>query len=77
MVGAVGDDKYAEIFHIELKKNRVDTSGLVTIPGKRSGVCFVIVENHTGETRCLFTLGEKEAWKEEHFMKVENLAHGP
>ena len=77
MVGAVGDDKYAELFHIELKKNGVDTSGLITIPGKRSSVCFVIVENYTGENRCLFTLGATEAWKEEHFMKVENLANGP
>lgn len=77
MVGAVGADKYAELFHIELKKNGVDTSGLVTIPGKRSSVCFVIVENYTGENRCLFTLGATEAWKEENFMKVEDLAHGP
>lgn len=34
MVGAVGDDIYSELFHTELKKNGVDTSGLVTIPGK-------------------------------------------
>lgn len=45
MVGAVGEDKYAELFHVELEKNGVDTSGLVKITGKRSGVCFVIVEN--------------------------------
>lgn len=77
MVGAVGEDKYAELFHIELKKNGVDTSGLVTIPGKRSSVCFVIVENYTGENRCLVALGATEAWKEENFMKVEDLAHGP
>jgi ribokinase len=77
MVGAVGADKYSELFHTELKKNGVDTSGLVTIPGKRSGVCFVIVEHYTGENRCLFTLGANEAWKEEDFMNVEDLAHGP
>jgi ribokinase len=76
MVGAVGDDKYAELFYTELKKNGVDTSGLVTIPGKRSSVCFVIVERYTGENRCLFTIGAMEAWKEEHFMRVEDLAHG-
>lgn len=77
MVGAVGDDKYADLFHIELNKNGVDTSGLVKIRGKRSSVCFVIVENYTGENRCLFSLGATEAWTEEDFMEVENLAHGP
>lgn len=77
MVGTVGDDKYAELFHIELRKNGVDVSGLVTIPGKRSSVRFVIVEEFTGKTRCLFTLGATEAWREEDFMEVKNLAHGP
>lgn len=77
MVGAVGDDKYADLFHVELKKNGVEVSGLITIPGVRSSVCFVIVEHYTGENRCLFTYGATGAWKEENFMKVEDLAHGP
>ena len=77
MVGAVGGDKYSELFRTELKKNGVDTTGLVTIPGERSSVCFVIVDSFTGENRCLFTLGATGAWKEENFMNVEDLAHGP
>lgn len=76
MVGAVGDNIYSELLHTELKKNGVNTSGRVTIPGKRSSVCFVTVERFTGENTCLFTLGATEAWKEEDFMKVEDLAYG-
>lgn len=37
----------------------------------------MIVNKYTGENRRLFTLGATEAWKEEDFMKVEHLAHGP
>lgn len=77
MVGAVGDDKYAELFRNDLKKNGVDNSGLITIPRRPSSECFVIVEKYTGENRCLYALGATEAWKKEDFMKAENLAHGP
>lgn len=78
MVSAVGEDEYAKLFEASLKENGVDTSGLVTMPGKRSPVCFVIVEQYSGENRCLFTAGAGAAWKEENFMKVEDLApQGP
>ena len=77
VVGAVGDDEYSELFHNALKRNGVDTSGLVTIRGKRSGLCLVQVDRDTGENRCIFILGATEAWKKEDFMKVEDLAHGP
>ena len=76
MVGAVGDDKYGERFYAELKKNGVDSSGVVTVPDTQSSICFVMVENYTRENRCLFTLGATAAWKKEDFLKVENLGYG-
>lgn len=76
MVGAVGDDKYGEKFYAELTKNGVDCSGIITVPKTQSSICFVMVENYTRENRCLFTLGATATWKKEHFLKVEDLAHG-
>jgi ribokinase len=35
MIGAVGDDKYGERFYAELKKNGVDSSGIITVPNYR------------------------------------------
>lgn len=76
MIGAVGDDKYGERFYAELKKNSVDSSGVITVPNTQSSTCFVMVENYTRENRCLFTLGATAIWKKEHFLEVENLGHG-
>jgi ribokinase len=47
MIGAVGDDRYGAKFMVELNKNGVDTSGIVTVPDTRSSVCFVMVEHST------------------------------
>jgi ribokinase len=76
MVGAVGDDKYGERFYAELKKNGIDTSGMITVPNTQSSICFVMVENYTRENRCLFTLGATATWKREDFARVEDLGHG-
>jgi ribokinase len=76
MIGAVGDDKYGERFYAGLKKNGVDSSGIITVPNTQSSICFVMVENYTRENRCLFTLGATATWKKEHFMKAEDLGHG-
>lgn len=43
MIGAVGDDRYGEKFIVELNKNGVDASGIVTVPDQRSSICFVMV----------------------------------
>ncbi|KAK0727293.1 Ribokinase-like protein [Lasiosphaeria miniovina] len=76
MIGAVGDDQYGGKFIVELNKNGVDTSGIVTVPDTRSSVCFVMVEHSTRENRCLFTLGATATWKKEHFSNAENLGGG-
>ncbi|OIW27701.1 Ribokinase-like protein [Coniochaeta ligniaria NRRL 30616] len=76
MIGAVGDDRYGEKFIVELNKNGVDASGIVTVPDTRSSICFVIVENSTRENRCLFTLGATATWKKENFSIAEQLGGG-
>ncbi len=76
MIGAVGDDRYGDKFIVELNKNGVDTSGIVTVPDTRSSVYFVIGENSTRENRCLFTLGATSTWKKEHFSNAEQLGGG-
>jgi ribokinase len=77
MIGSAGEDQYADKFRDELGKNGVDCSGLKIIKGARSQVCFNIVEEHTGETRCLFYPGATAAWKPSDFDELENLANGP
>ncbi|KAH8587085.1 Ribokinase-like protein [Bisporella sp. PMI_857] len=76
MIGAVGDDAYGEKFIVELNRNGVDASGIVTVPNTRSSVCFVMVENSTRENRCLFTLGATATWKKEDFITAEQLGGG-
>ncbi|KAH6856633.1 ribokinase [Chaetomium sp. MPI-CAGE-AT-0009] len=76
MIGAVGDDQYGGKFIVELSKNGIDTSGIVTVPNTRSSVCFVMVEESTRESRCLFTLGATATWKKEHFSNAEQLGGG-
>ena len=76
VIGAVGDDRYGDKFIVELKKNGIDTSGIVTVPNTRSSICFVMVEHLTRENRCLFTLGATAAWKREDFANAEQLGGG-
>lgn len=78
MVGAVGDDKYADFFHKELNKNGVDTSGLTRIEGKGSNIGFGIVEQYSGDNRALPCPVAARMHKEEDFLTVESLApNGP
>lgn len=76
MTSAVGDDQYGGKFIVELNKNGIDTSGIVTVPDTRSSVCFVMVEHLTRENRCLFSLGATATWKKEHFRNAEQLGGG-
>ncbi|KAI0437236.1 Ribokinase-like protein [Xylaria telfairii] len=76
MVGAVGDDRYGEMFLVGLSKNGIDVSGIVTVPDTRTSICFVMIEEQMRENRCLFTLGATATWKKEDFMKPEDLGGG-
>ena len=78
MVGAVGDDKYADFFHKELNKNGVNTSGLTKVEGKVSNIGFGIVEQYSGDNRALPCPVAARTHKEEDFLTVESLApNGP
>ncbi|KAF5228835.1 hypothetical protein FAUST_10809 [Fusarium austroamericanum] len=76
MIGAVGDDRYGERFIVELNKNGVDISGVVTVPDTRTSVCFVMIEETTRENRCLFTLGATATWTKDDFLTAEQLGDG-
>ncbi|UZP36595.1 hypothetical protein NXS19_004411 [Fusarium pseudograminearum] len=76
MIGAVGDDRYGERFIVELNKNGVDASGVMTVPETRSSVYFVMVEDPTRENRCLFPLGATASWKTDDFLTTEQLGGG-
>ncbi|KAI0977233.1 Ribokinase-like protein [Xylaria arbuscula] len=76
MVGAVGDDRYGKMFIDELSKNGIDVSGVAIVPNTRTSICFVMIEEHLRENRCLFTLGATAIWKKEDFMKPEDLGGG-
>ncbi|KAH7017715.1 hypothetical protein EDB80DRAFT_828332 [Ilyonectria destructans] len=76
MIGAVGDNRYGKEFIVELNKEGIDASGVVTVPNTRSSVCFVMVEYSTRENRCLFMLGATATWKKEDFINAEQLGGG-
>lgn len=76
MVGAVGDDEYGKKLYTGMSKSGVDCSGIITLPNTQSSICFVMVDDSTRENRCLFIPGATTTWKKEHFLKVEELAHG-
>ncbi|KAK2599012.1 hypothetical protein QQS21_005546 [Conoideocrella luteorostrata] len=73
IISAVRDDTYSEKFIMELNKNSVDASGIVTVPKTHSSICFVIVEDQTRENRCLFALGATATWKTRDFINAEQL----
>lgn len=76
MIGAVGDDRFGEEFITKLSKDGVDVSGIVTVAHTRTSICFVMIDQHTRENRCLFTLGATATWKKEDFMRPEDLGGG-
>ncbi|KAL9007291.1 MAG: hypothetical protein Q9173_007385, partial [Seirophora scorigena] len=57
MVGAIGDDEFGDTLLQGLKRNGVDASGVSVVPGKRTGVAVIVVEEATGENRILLTPG--------------------
>lgn len=53
----------------------MDISGAITVPNTQPSNCFVVIENYIREKMPLH-LGATATWKKEHFLKVEDLAHG-
>jgi ribokinase len=54
MIGSVGDDSFGANYIAELSKEGIDTKGVRRVPGGRTGVTNIIVEEETGENRILF-----------------------
>ncbi|EXJ67126.1 uncharacterized protein A1O5_09773 [Cladophialophora psammophila CBS 110553] len=75
MIGAVGNDKYAQLFEDALQENGIDVSGLQKVDGM-TGKSFVQVEIASGENRCTFANNANDALTAEYFTKLESLANG-
>jgi ribokinase len=54
LAGAVGDDAFGETQRRELEREGVDVSRLVTIPGRESLACFILVDESDG-ARTIFS----------------------
>ncbi|OCK80994.1 ribokinase-like protein [Lepidopterella palustris CBS 459.81] len=61
MVGAVGDDPFADDFLKSLQKDGLNTAKVQKLPNQKTGVAVIIVESHTGENRILFSPGANYA----------------
>lgn len=57
MVGAVGDDEFADGFLKSLQKDGLKTDGVKVVKGKKTGVAVIIVETGTGENRIMLSPG--------------------
>lgn len=55
MIGAVGGDAFGRELISDLKANGIDTTGVATKEGEKSGVAVIIVDEQTGENRILMS----------------------
>ncbi|KAK4983234.1 putative ribokinase [Elasticomyces elasticus] len=53
MIGAVGDDSFADDFIRSLQADGIDTTGVVRLPKQKTGIANIIVEDESGENRIL------------------------
>ncbi|OCL04709.1 Ribokinase-like protein [Glonium stellatum] len=61
MVGAIGDDQFADEFLKSLQGDGVNTSSIQRISNQKTGVAVIIVESQNGENRILFSPGANYA----------------
>lgn len=61
MVGAVGDDHFAEGMLDGLKADCCNTTNVKVLQGKKTGISTILVEEETGENRILFVEGANGA----------------
>jgi ribokinase len=57
MVGAVGDDQFADDFLRSLQAGGVETHNVQKVSNQKTGVAVILVETHTGENRILLSPG--------------------
>lgn len=65
MVGAIGDDQFADGMLNSLREDGVDVSAVKTIKGQTTGSATILVEEETGENRILFVSGANGSFKED------------
>jgi ribokinase len=61
MVGAVGEDQFADDFLKNLQGDGVNISNIQRLPNQKTGVAVIIVESQTGQNRILFSPGANYA----------------
>ena len=61
MVGAVGEDQFADDFLKSLQGDGLNISNIQRLPNQKTGVAVIIVESQTGENRILFSPGANYA----------------
>lgn len=54
MVGFVGEDSFGSDFISAMKETFIDTTHIQKVPGQKTGIANIIVEEKTGENRILF-----------------------
>ncbi|THX58222.1 ribokinase-like protein, partial [Aureobasidium pullulans] len=54
MVGFVGEDSFGSDFISAMKETFIDTAHIQKVPGQKTGIANIIVEEKTGENRILF-----------------------
>ncbi|KAK5133900.1 hypothetical protein LTR08_007129 [Meristemomyces frigidus] len=65
MVGNVGDDSFGRDYFEALRSEGIDTSKVRQLPGQKTGIANIIVEDSTGENRILFAPNANHAFSEE------------
>lgn len=67
MVGHVGDDTFGRDYIAALEREGIDASAVRQLPGGKTGVTNIIVEEETGENRILFVANANfDAFKEQN-----------
>ncbi|KAJ9629548.1 putative ribokinase [Taxawa tesnikishii (nom. ined.)] len=61
MVGAVGEDSFGTDFISALGKDGIDTTFIKQIPGQKTGIANIIVEEGSGENRILLATNANHA----------------
>ncbi|OMP85652.1 putative ribokinase [Diplodia seriata] len=57
MIGAVGDDAFGGEFLDALRRDGLDVGRVRVVPGEKTGVAVIIVEEATGQNRIMASLG--------------------
>lgn len=65
MIGAIGDDQFANGMLDSLTTDGVDVSGIRTVKGQSTGSSIILVEEDSGENRILFVAGANGTFAED------------